>query len=140
MARDRGSEKDRPVGGAGSDLSDDTGGRFPAIPELMRRALSLGFSGFFLTEEAIRKALGDTLPREWTDFAVEQSDRTRREFLERLSYELAQSLEKVDVAAILRELLEGRTLEVKAEIRLGERESGPRGHKLHVAFRPEEGK
>jgi hypothetical protein len=83
--------------------------------------IGLGLSGFFLTEETIRKAVGDTLPRDWADFAVEQSERTRKEFLERLSFELAQSIEKVDLAAVLHELLEGRTLEVKAEIRLGGR-------------------
>lgn len=106
----------------------------------MRRALSAGFSGFFLTEEAIRKALGDTLPKDWTDFAVEQSERTRREFLERLSYELAQSIEKVDVAAVLRDLLEGRTLEVRAEIRLGEREAGSGSHSIRVGVRPRDEK
>jgi hypothetical protein len=81
--------------------------------------IGLGLSGFFLTEETIRRALGDTLPKDWADFAADQSERTRKEFLERLSYELAQTLEKVDLAAVLRELLEGRTLEVRAEIRLG---------------------
>ncbi len=102
----------------------DTGGRLPAFPELVRRVLTLGLSGFFLTEEALRKALGDTLPKDWTDFAAEQSERTRKEFLERLSYEIAQSLENIDLAAILEQLLEGRTLEVKAQIRLAAKEHG----------------
>ncbi len=96
-----------------------------AIPELVRRALTMGLSGFFFTEATIRKALGDALPKDWIDFAVDQSDRTRAEFLERLSYEIGRALENVDVAAVLRELLEGRTLEVKAEIRLGERDGRP---------------
>jgi hypothetical protein len=91
----------------------------PALPEFARRVIGLGLSGFFLTEETIRKALGDTLPQDWADFAADQSERTRKEFLERLSFELAQSIEKVDLAQVLRELMEGRTLEVKAEIRLG---------------------
>ena len=61
------------------------------------------------------------LPKDWIDFAVEQSDRTRAEFIERLSYEVARNLENLDLAALLSSLLEGRTLEVKAEIRLGEK-------------------
>ena len=61
------------------------------------------------------------LPKDWSDFAIDQSERTRKEFLERLSFELAQTLEKIDVAAVLNELLEGRTVEVRAEIKLGER-------------------
>ncbi len=89
-----------------------------AIPDLMRKALSAGFSGLFLTEETLRRALGDTLPKEWSDFAVEQSRRAQSEFMDRLSVEFGRALDKVDPAAVLSRLLEGRTVEVKAEIRL----------------------
>jgi hypothetical protein len=99
----------------------------------MRRALSVGFSGFFLTESAVRKALGDTLPRDWVDFAVEQSERTRAEFLERLSHELARSLERVDLGAALAELLEGRTLEIRARIRLLPKPQGGARARLELA-------
>jgi hypothetical protein len=95
--------------------------------------LSIGLSGFFLTEEAIRKALGDAVPRDWTDFVVSQSDRTRKEFLERLSFEIGQSLANIDLARVLTELLEGRTLEVNAEIRLTPKGSGSAASRLHVA-------
>jgi hypothetical protein len=135
MATDRGSRKTRAAGGGGRGGASDTGGRLPALPDLVRKAFSLGLSGFFLTEEAIRKALGETIPREWMDFAVEQSERTRRELLERLSFEIAQSLEKIDLAAALRELLEGRTLEIRAEIRLGEKGAGARDHAVHASLR-----
>src|SRR3990172_4563496 len=136
MARDRGNEKKRTgrTGGVGRDEAADTSGRLTALPDLVRKAFSLGFSGFFLTEEAIRKALGDTIPKDWTDFAVDQSERARREFLERLSFEIAQSLDKVDVAAVLRELLQGRTHEIRAEIRLGEKEPGRQG--ISARLRP----
>jgi hypothetical protein len=135
MAPDRGNKKERPAGGDARAGAGDTSGRLPALPELVRKAFSLGFSGFFLTEEAIRRALGETIPKDWTDFAVEQSERARREFLERLSFEIAQSLEKIDVAAVLRDLLEGRTLEIRAEIRLGEKEAGAAGHAVQATLR-----
>jgi hypothetical protein len=89
-----------------------------AIPELMRRAIALGLTGFFTTEEAVRRALGDTVPKDWTDYIAESSDRTRGEFLDRLSREIARTLKEVDLAAVLQQLLEGRTLSVNAEIRL----------------------
>ncbi len=115
MALDRGNKKE-PVT---DDVESKEGSEHkPALPDFARRALSIGLSGFFLTEETIRKALGDTLPKDWMDFATEQSERTRKEFLERLSFEIAQSMQQMDLAAIMREILEGRTLEVKAEIRL----------------------
>jgi hypothetical protein len=84
----------------------------------------MGLSGFFFTEEAIRKALGEAMPKDLQDFAVEQSRRTRAEFLERLSYEIGRTLENVDVAAVLAQLLAGRTLEVTARIRLRDDDEG----------------
>jgi hypothetical protein len=108
-------------------------GTLNAIPEMMRRAVAMGLSGFFLTEEAIRKAVGDTLPRDWADFAVEQSERTRNELMDRLSVELSRTMENLDVTELFGQLVEGRTIEVKAEIRLKPRDeeapvaSGSRG-------------
>jgi len=99
-----------------SDAASASGG---GVPDLVRRAFSLGFSGFFTTEEAVRKALGDTLPKDWIDFAVDQSGRAREEFLERVSTEIGRSMADVDLAAVLGQLLEGRTLEVTARIKLG---------------------
>jgi hypothetical protein len=94
--------------------------RLSAIPELMRRAIALGLTGFFTTEEAVRRAIGDTVPKDWTDYISESSDRTRGEFLDRLSREIAQTLKEIDLAAVLRELLEGRTLKVNAEFKLSD--------------------
>ena len=113
------------------------------IPELLRRGLALGFSGLFMTEEAVRRAFGDTVPRDWIDFATEQSERTRSEFLERLSGEIARSLEALDLAEILDALMTDRTIEVRAEIRLGERRRGRRDASLlrfTVADRSKPGK
>jgi hypothetical protein len=70
----RGTPSGRPDG-----EEPDPGGR---VPDLLRRVVGLGFSGFFLTEEVVRKTLGEKLPREWIEFAVEQSERTRRELID----------------------------------------------------------
>lgn len=93
------------------------------LPDLLRRVLALGFSGFFMTEATLRRALSDSLPKEWIDFAVDQSERTRDEFLERLAGEIARSAESIDLAALAEHLLEGHTIEVKAEVRF-RREGG----------------
>jgi hypothetical protein len=115
MATTRGKESQPP-----DPPSEESEGASGGLPDIVRKALAAGFSGFFVTEEAVRKALGDTLPKEWSDFAVEQSARTRAEFLERLSYEIGRSIENVDLAAVFAQLLEGRTLEVNATVRLSE--------------------
>jgi hypothetical protein len=100
------------------------------IPELVRRALSAGFSGIFMTGEALRDAIGDSLPREWADFAADQSARTRSEFIERMSVEMGRAIESIDWAVVLAALLEGRKIEVTAQIRLGAKDGG--GSSLRV--------
>lgn len=124
MARDP-ERKNQPKQRQGTAAPDPNGAEGDTaagrIPELLRRGLTLGFSGLFMTEEAVRRAFGDTVPRDWVDFATEQSARTRSEFLERLSGEIARSLEAIDLVEILDALLSGRTLEVRAEVRLRDR-------------------
>ena len=127
MASDRWKESvGRSKGGAAGEAPAG------AIPDFVRRALTAGFSGFFLTGEALREALGDSLPREWADFASEQSARARSEFIERLSVEMGRAVEGIDWAAVLARLLEGRTLEVNARIRLGESREDEDGPTLHL--------
>jgi len=134
VARERGKQIPNPK--APVDPPDEEGEDLEldaprgAIPELMRRALGLGLSGFFLTEETVRKAVGDTLPKDWADFLVDQSERTRAEFMERISYEIGRSLEGMDLADVLTRLLEGRTLEIKAQVTLGEVEPGRQGPRV----------
>ena len=114
MASERGKQSGSPP----PEEETGAGGPRAGIPELMRKALAAGFSGFFMTEEAVRRALGDTLPKEWSEFAVGQSRRAQADFMDRLSVEIGRALQNMDLAAVLSQLLEGRAVEVKAEIRL----------------------
>lgn len=102
-----------PQGRTGSGA--DAGGFFP---EALRRMLTVGFTGFFLTEEALRKSLGDSVPRDVLEFLLDQSQRMRGEFLDRISKEFGRVLERVDPVEVARRLLEGRTVEVSARFRL----------------------
>jgi hypothetical protein len=130
MARGRGNSKGASSRAAAAprDPDDPNAVRPPSpanvVPELLRRALTFGLSGFFTTNEAVRRALGEAVPKDWIDFAVDQSERTRAEFIERLAGEIARTLEAVDLAAILERVLEGRTIDVRAQIRLLPREDG----------------
>lgn len=94
------------------------GGSLKPLPEIMRRAIATGLSGFFLTEEAVRRAIGDTLPKDWADFAVDQSDQIRADLMDRLAIEMRRAFESVDPAEVINQLLDGRTVEIKAEFRL----------------------
>ena len=110
MAKDRARE-------TGSDPPDEasSGG---ALPEMVRRMAAVGLSGFFTTEEALRRALGDTIPKDWVDFAAGQSERARRDFSEAVAKEVGRVLEGVDLAEMFGQLFENRTVEITARVRL----------------------
>ncbi|HEY8123255.1 MAG TPA: hypothetical protein VII78_18180 [Myxococcota bacterium] len=92
------------------------------LPDLLRRGMSLGLTGFFMTEEALRRALGDTAPREMIEFVVAQSEKTRAEFLDRASREFGKALAAMDPVEVVKRMLEGRTIEISATIRFVEDE------------------
>jgi len=79
MAQSRGKQRiepEKPAEEPAEPEGAEEQERLSAIPELMRRAIALGLTGFFTTEEAVRRALGDTVPKDWTDYLSESSDRT----------------------------------------------------------------
>ena len=89
----------------------DTGGRRTGpleslFQEAIRRAFSAGLGGFFLTEEAIRQAVTDTVPQEWVDYLSRQGDEVRSELTERLTREFGHWLRTLDPVELLRGILD----------------------------------
>ena len=99
---------------------------------------ALGLSSFFTTETALRKAFGDTVPKEWVDFAADQSDRTRQELMDGMIGEFGRVLDRVDLGELFSQLASGHVLEVDARIRLVP-EPGREGAGLRVRLQREEG-
>jgi hypothetical protein len=110
--------KDRTRPGPPGSDEGDAHGSPGALPEMVRRMMALGLSGFFTTEETLRRALGDTIPQDWIDFAAGQSEKTRRDFSEAVARELGRVLEGVDLAELFGRVLESRTVEIRAQVRL----------------------
>lgn len=100
------------------DESDETSAEAGFLPDLLRRTLTLGFTGFFMTEEAIRKALGETVPKDAIEYVLQQTERMRADFLEGISTEFGKAMTQMDPAEIVARLLEGRTVEVSARFRI----------------------
>ncbi len=130
MSAARGKRTQRsPDGSRGGDADgpparDDAAGR---VPELLRRVVGLGFSGFFLTEEVLRKTLGENLPKDWVDFAAAQSERTRRELIDRVASEVGRTLDKLDLPELAERLLRGHSIVVSAQLRFVPRDRATAG-------------
>jgi hypothetical protein len=119
-------------------VEEEDNGAAGFFPDLLRRGLTLGFTGFFLTEEAVRKALGESVPRDLMDFILTESERTRGELLDRLSKEFARALSTLDPVELVKRLLEGRSIEVSAKIRLVPSDTAKGGDGVKVSVRGHE--
>ncbi len=97
-----------------------TGERPGALESLfregIRRAASLGFSSFFLTEEAMRRAFNDSVPREWVDYVARQGEEVRAELFEALSMQFQKWLREIDVVEVLSEVARRHDISVRLEI------------------------
>jgi len=102
------------------------------VPDLLRRAVGLGFSGLFTTEELLRKALGDNVPRDWAEFLAAQTERARSELIERVAQELRKSLDDVDLPQLLARVLETHDVEIDARIRFAPRDAAGEPGKVRV--------
>ncbi len=99
-----------------SSKEGSPGGLETLFREGIRRAASLGFSSFFLTEEALRRAFNDSVPREWVDYVARQGDEVRAELFEALSTQFQKWLREIDVVEVLSEVARRHDISVRLEI------------------------
>jgi hypothetical protein len=92
---------------------------------VVRRAATIGLGGFFLTEEAIRRAFAEVVPQDWVQFFVRQNEEMRRELLDRMVREFGDWLRGVDPTSLARSMLEdfdfSLRIELSAQPRSGDR-------------------
>lgn len=131
MARSKRQKPKEPDGQEQLGPDDRRTGAESLFQEFVRRTATLGLSGFFLTEEALRRAFGDVVPKEWVKYAAGQSAQMRHELLDRVSAEFGEWLRSLDAEelqrSVMRTLLEHYDLQIQLEIsarpRSGERAS-----------------
>ena len=93
--------------------------------EAIRRATALGLSGFFLTEEAVRRALSDTVPREWVDYVSRQSDDVRHDMVDRLVHEFGSWLRTLDLSEVIQKVLEDYEISAQIDISADRKREDP---------------
>ena len=134
MAIDSGVDgPSRPEAGPGGPLEQ-------LFSELIRRGASLGFTSFFLTEEAVRRAFSDRVPSEWLEYFARQGEEVRGELVDRLAKEFGNWLRSVDLAALLSEVLERYDVSAHIELSAAPKEGVEGGSKtapsLQIIARP----
>jgi len=111
-------------------------GLFEAIlHEAVRRAAQAGLSGFFATEDALRRAFSDTVPRDWADYLGEKGSDLRGELIERLAAEFGAWLRTVDIAQVAGKLIEENDFELRISVSAQRRSGAERGPELSLVTR-----
>lgn len=114
---ERAGDAEPPGGGAAVSQDGSHGGSLEAVfAELVRRAASLGFQSFFLTEKALRGAFSDAVPDDWVEYASRQGDELRAELIDRMAREFGEWLRTLDVGAVLGDMLRESDVSVRLEL------------------------
>ncbi|MEW6055980.1 MAG: hypothetical protein AB1540_05135 [Bdellovibrionota bacterium] len=94
------------------------------ISEAMKKIVLTGVGTIFLTEETIRSYLSEMkLPKElWAGF-LENTQKTKTEFLNTFAKEAAQVLSRVDLADEMKKLFSGNKVRITIELEV-EKKSG----------------
>jgi len=96
------------------------------LPELVKRALFLGAGMLFMTEESVRRVLGEiNLPREAVNYVIKQSEKSKTEFFSIFQRELNRFLSRVDITRLTKEIVDGISVEINAKVTL--RTKGDKG-------------
>lgn len=88
------------------------------IPDIVRRTFYAGLGAVFTTEEGIRKLASDFhLPKDITNYLIQQAASSKDELFRVVGKELRNFLETVNVSGELQKLLTSLSFEIKTEIR-----------------------
>ena len=110
-------------------------GLFEALlHEAIRRTAQVGFSSFFATEVAVRRAFSEAVPRDWVDYASKQSTELRSEMIERMSAEFGAWLQSIDLTQLVSKVLSENDFELKISIS-SSRKSADRTPELSLVTR-----
>jgi hypothetical protein len=104
-------------------MSDDLQSK---AADLVRKALTVGVGAYFLTEESLRGLVSELkLPKELLAGILDSANRAKNDFLQNLSQDVLSRLsERVDLKALVQELLETNEIDLQMRIRLKPRKAG----------------
>jgi hypothetical protein len=98
------------------DRSDDTSRRGDGIGDFIKKGISTGVKSVLLTEEGVRGALSELMPKEISATVKAHVDGLKKELYTTLINEFSTFLEQMDLAAELKKLLKGMKVEIRTEI------------------------
>jgi len=114
-----------------SEKSEKKGGG--TVTDLARKILLTGLGAIFMTEEGIRKSLGDLkVPKDAVSGLLDMMKRQKNEVLSAVATELGNFLSKVKVHEELRKALTGLQVHLDAKLTFDPTKKNPEEPKITV--------
>lgn len=94
--------------------------------EIVRKVMSVGLGAAFMTEESVRSALGGiNLPKEVLTAILQQANRSKEEFLNRIGNETIRLISKIDFVKEASRFVEDHKFRIQAEIEVVKKDQSP---------------
>lgn len=88
------------------------------ISDVIKKVVSIGVGAAFMTEDAVKKVLGDLpLPKEIVNGLLKNAQTVKEDFVQSVRAELSQHLSKVDPKKLMEEVLENYDIDVQAKVK-----------------------
>lgn len=108
------------------DSSDENKGLFG---EALKKVFTAGVGAAFMTEESIRAYLAELkLPKEFLNLLLSQANRSKEELMQRVSREMMQVFNKIDIVKEVSRFAETHRFKITAEVEITRKE--PKGGPL----------
>ncbi len=105
------------------------------IPDIVKRTFYAGLGAVFTTEEGIRKLASEFhLPKDITNYLIQQAASSKDELFRVVAKELRGFLQDVNISGELQKLLTSLSFEIKTEIRFIPNDEAVAGVKPDVKF------
>jgi hypothetical protein len=105
------------------------------IPDIVKRTFYAGLGAVFTTEEGIRKLASEFhLPKDITNYLIQQAASSKDELFRVVAKELRGFLQDVNISGELQKLLTSLSFEIKTEIRFIPNEEAIGGVKPDIKF------
>lgn len=88
------------------------------LTDVIKKVVSIGVGAAFMTEDAVKKVLGDLpLPKEIVSGLLKNAQSVKEDFVQSVRSELSEHLSKVDPKKLLEEVLENYDIDVQAKVK-----------------------
>jgi hypothetical protein len=93
------------------------------IPDVLKKALVLGVSGEFFSEETIRKMLSEIqMPSDLVQYIIQQTSKSKNELIRIIAEEIRNIIVQAQIGEQIKKFIKGFKINIKLEVSFDPRE------------------